>query len=291
MTKIRKKKIRIRNANLPATFSMALVLFMIGLLVLTLFVARGMTNYVRENLTITLLLEDDINPQMAQKLSSFLKKADFVKSFDYRSKSDALKEHTEELGTNPEALLGWNPLWASYEIRLKANYSSMDSIADIEKQLQKYVGVKSIDYQEDMIDMVNQNVKKIGSFLLVIAIVLLLISIALINNTIRLRIYANRFLINTMRLVGAKPWFIRKPYIRQSMWSGFWASILALLLLLGVLYYLKVEFGIDVDVLEKEKLFILPIIIFSLGISLTAFSSYIAVGRYIRMRIDDMYFV
>lgn len=291
MVKKRKKQLKLRNANIPATFSMSLVLFLVGLLVLTLLVARDMTEYVRENFTITLLLDDEISPRASQKLSTYIQQSDFVKSFDYISKEEALREHTEAMGTDPELLLGWNPLRACYEMKLKAAYSSMDSIAQIEKQLLKYDGVERVDYQEDVIVLVNRNVQKISLLLLGMAVVLLLISFALINNTVRLRIYANRFLINTMRLVGAKPWFIRKPYIKQGIWSGVFASLIALLLLAGLMYYLKLEFAFDFDVVRKEQFLLLPIIILVIGVSLTAISSYFAVGRYIRMRTDDMYFV
>lgn len=285
------KKYIFRNASITATFSMSLVLFMVGLLALSLFLSRDMSNYVRENLNLSIVLKDDITRNDLNKISKKLEKSTFTKSFEYISKEQALEEHIASLGENPEEFLGFNPLLASYEVKLKADYANNDSVANIEKMLTKFSGIERVSYQKDVMDMVNENIRKIGVVIFALALVLMLISFALINNTVRLRVYSNRFLINTMKLVGAKSWFIRKPYIWQSIVNGLFAAVIAVLMLTGLVYYFKYQFGLDTEMITAQTTWMVVVIVFVSGVLLSAISSYFAVGRYLRMRTDDMYFV
>ena len=289
--KHRKRRFRFRNANLTATFSMSLVLFLVGLLTLTLFLARDMTKYVKENLNLSLVLSDEITAPQTEKIKRFLEKSEYAKSVEQISKEQALQEHIRDLGENPEEFLGFNPLLASLEIKLNEKYANNDSVAKIEKQLSKYKEIQKVSYQKDMITMVNENIKRISIVLLGLASILLLISFALINNTVRLSIYSNRFLINTMKLVGATHWFIRKPYIKRSVVSGIIAALIALAMLTGLVYYFQREFGLQAQMIEPNSELIVAAVVVVLGILLTAISSYFAVGKYLRMRTDDMYYV
>ena len=285
------RTLRFRNANLTATFSMSLVLFLVGLLTLTLFLARDMTRYVKENLNLSIVLSDEITPRQTERIKKFLEKSDYAKSVELISKEQALQEHIQDLGENPEEFLGFNPLLASLEVKLNENYANTDSVAKIEKKLSKYKEIQKVSYQKDMISMVNENIKKISIILLGIAAILMLISFALINNTVRLSIYSNRFLINTMKLVGATHWFIRKPYVRRSVLNGIIAAIIALGLLTGLVFYFQNEFGLQSQMITRDTELIVAAVVIVLGILLTAISSYFAVGRYLRMRSDDMYYI
>lgn len=290
--KYRKKKFYVRNAGATATFSMALVLFLIGMLTLTFFLTRDMTDYVKENLNLTVVLNDDADEQQTKKIETFLTKSKFAKSVEYISKEDALKEHIEHLGENPEAFLGFNPLFALFEVKLNAEYANTDSVAVIEKQLARFEkSIDEIGYQKDVIAEVNENIRKITIILLGLTGILLLISFVLINNTVRLRVYSNRFIINTMKLVGAKAWFIRKPYIKQSIMNGVVAAIIAVIMLAGLLFYFAYSFDLNLQLIKQETMLIVGGVVLLSGVLLTAVSSYFAVGRYIRMRTDDMYYV
>lgn len=290
--KYKRRKFYIRNAGVTATFSMALVLFLIGMLALTLFLTRDMMNYVKENLNMTVVLNDEANEQQTQKIENFLKKSKFAKSVEYISKEQALKEHVEYLGEDPQAFLGFNPLFALFEVKLNADYANTDSVAMIEKSLKRFESsIDEVGYQKDVIAEVNDNIKKITIILLGFTAILLLISFVLINNTVRLRVYSNRFIINTMKLVGAKGWFIRKPYIKQSVLNGIVAAIIALVMLAALVVYFKYNFDLDTQLIKHETMLIVAGVVLVSGILLTAISSYFAVGRYIRMRTDDIYYV
>ena len=290
--KIRRKKYHIRNAGVTATFSMSLVLFLIGLLALSLFLTRDMTNYVKENLNLSIVLNEEITEQQTKAIENYLTKSDFAKSVEYISKEQALKEHIEYLGEDPQAFLGYNPLFAMFEVKLNAAYANNDSVPVIESKLKRFgKRIDEVSYQKDVIAEVNENIRKISIILIGIVSVLLLISFALINNTVRLRIYSNRFLINTMKLVGAKSWFIRKPYIKQSVINGIIAAAIALGLMAALVYYCKFNFGVDMQIIKPVTALTVAGIVIVTGIVLTAISSYFAVGRYLRMRTDDMYYV
>ena len=290
--KIRRKKYHIRNAGVTATYSMSLVLFLIGLLALSLFLTRDMTNYVKENLNLSIVLNEEITEQQTKAIENYLTKSDFAKSVEYISKEQALKEHIEYLGEDPQAFLGYNPLFAMFEVKLNAAYANNDSVPVIESKLKRFgKRIDEVSYQKDVIAEVNENIRKISIILIGIVSVLLLISFALINNTVRLRIYSNRFLINTMKLVGAKSWFIRKPYIKQSVINGIIAAAIALGLMAALVYYFKFNFGVDMQIIKPVTALTVAGIVIVTGIVLTAISSYFAVGRYLRMRTDDMYYV
>lgn len=286
-----KGKFNVRNIQFSSIVSMSLVLFLIGLVSLLLFVARDMGEQIKENINLSLVLNDNASASNIKRIEKYLKASDFVKSQEFISKEDALKEHVATMGDNPATFLGFNPLMASIEIKLHADYANVDSVAMIETRLKKFESINRIAYQKDMVSLVNENVTRISLFMLTIATILLLISIALINNTIRVSIYANRFLINTMKLVGATHWFIRKPYIKSGMINGIFASTLALLMLTGLTWYVVRETGLDLFALQPMTLISVALIVVIVGVLLTGLSSYLAVGRYLRMQTNQMYFV
>lgn len=291
MTKQQGKNRKFRTSHLTSTLSMSLVLFLVGMVSLLLFVARDLGVQVRENINLSVVLEDEITDTYRQRIQKYFEAAPFTKSVVFVSKEEALKEHVESMGENPEDFLGYNPLKASFEVKLKAEYANNDSVEVIETKLNTFDDINRIAYQKDMVNLVNDNVTRISLVLLGIATVLLILSMALINNTVRLSIYANRFLINTMKLVGATSWFVRKPYIARGMINGLIAAVLSLIMLGVMVYYILSRFGLSMYSVNPVSAFYVAGIVILTGIILTALSSYMAVGRYLKMTRNDMYFV
>jgi Cell division protein len=279
------------NIHMTSTISMSLVLFLVGLVFLLLFVARDMSTYVKENINLSVILDDAITKPDEQRIEKYLTSSPYARSVEYISKEAALKDHVSSLGENPQEFLGYNPLKASVEVKLHAQYANNDSVKVVESKLKAFPCIERVVYQKDMVSLVNDNVKKISFVLLGLAVVLLFVSIALINNTIRLSLYSDRFLINTMKLVGATPWFIRRPYMISSMINGLIASLVSILLLVGVIYFVQYQFGVPDILIQSMNVISVGGIVVFLGLLLTAFSSYVSVGRYLRMNSNDLHFV
>lgn len=279
------------NARLTSTISIALVLFILGLIALIGIMASEISMYVKENIGFSIVLKDNLKENEINRMKQQLEKTKFVKSVTFLSKDEALKELTAELGENPEEFLGFNPLQASLEVKLKAQYANADSLQWIEKKLHAYSGISEIAYRKDLIQLVNENVKRIGAVLLLLAAILMVISFALISNTIRLSAYSKRFLIHTMKLVGATPAFIRRPFIVSNIVNGIVASVFAIGMLTGCIYYLSTAVENFSILMSLDYLISVYLIVFILGIFLTAISAYFAVNKYIRMNHDDLYYV
>lgn len=280
---------KIKNIHFGSTISMSLVLFLIGLVSLLLFVAHDMSVYVKENINLSIILDDDAETSETKRVETFLTAAGYVKDITFVSKEDALKEHIAALGDDPKDFLGYNPLKASLEVKLKADYANPDSVKMIETKLKTFGVIERVAYQKDLIGLVNDNVKKISLVLLGLALVLLIVAVALINNTVRLSIYSNRFLINTMQMVGATNWFIRKPYIRQSVMNGLVSALIATVILAIVVYYILFEFGLTGLSINPVSTFWVAFIVFLSGVLLMAASTYLSIGRYLKMNTNDMY--
>jgi len=287
----KKGKYRVGNVHFTSTISMSLVLFLIGLVSLLLFMARDLGTQIRENISLSIVLNENVPAANITRIHQYLEKSKYVKSVAFISKEDALKEHIQAMGDDPEKYLGYNPLMASFEIKLKADYANKDSVEIFESKLKVFEGINRITYQKEIVNLVNDNIARISFVLLAVATLLMLISITLMNNTIRVSIYSNRFLINTMKLVGATPWFIRKPYIIRGMTNGFLASLISLTMLGIMLFYIKNNIGLNLFTLHTKTLIEVSAIVIVLGVVLTALSSYSAVGKYLRMQTNDMYFV
>jgi len=280
---------KIKNIHFGSTVSMSLVLFLIGLISLLLFVANDMSVYVKENINLSIILDDNASQPEVKRVEIFLETAGYAKKISYVSKEDALKEHVAALGDDPQDFLGFNPLKASLEVKLKAEYANNDSVKMIEGKLKTFEVIERVAYQKDLIGLVNENVRKISIVLLGLALILLIVAVALINNTVRLSIYSNRFLINTMQMVGATNWFIRKPYIRQAIMNGLAAAVVAILLLGIVVYYVMYEFGLGGVSLNPASAVSVSVIVLLSGILLMASSTYLSIGRYLKMNTNEMY--
>ena len=280
------------NARLTSTISISLVLFILGIIVLMGILATRLSIYVKENMGFSIVLKENVKESQVKKLQKKLDIAPYVRATQYISKEDALKELEVELGENPKDLLGFNPLQASIEVKLRSDYAHPDSLVWIEKGLRKgTVAIDDIVYQKDLIQLVNDNIRRISLMLLGLAVVLMLISFALISNTIRLGAYSKRFIIHTMKLVGATPAFIRKPFIISNIVNGIIGAFIAMALLSGCVYYLLTEFDNLYTLIDISSLLWVFVIVLLLGVVLTAISAWFAVNRYIRMDRDNLYYV
>lgn len=284
-----RQKNRFKKISLTTTLSMSLVLFLIGLVSLLIFVARDLSVYVKENINLSIILEDKIMQSDMDRIEEFISLSPFTKSVVYISKEDALKDHIASLGENPEDFLGYNPLLASLEVKLKADYANTDSVAVIESSFKDFVGINQIAYQKDLVSLINSNVSKLSFLLLCLTIVLMIVSVALINNTVRLAVFSNRFLINTMKLVGANRSFILKPYLKQAIIHGIFAGIFSLVLLTLMVAYVQIEFGMVAKIINPFSSVIVALIVLVSGVILSGLSTYFAVSKYLKMTTNEMY--
>ncbi len=279
------------HSRLTSIISITLVLFLMGLIMLMGLLGNKLSVYVKENLSFSIVLKDTTKETDIKKMQTKLDALPYIKSTTYISKEQAAKELEEELGENPETFLGFNPLQASIEVKLHAAYANPDSLQLIEKEIKRYTTVDELLYRKDMMEMVHNNMQRLGVILLALAAVLTLISFVLIGNTIRLLIYSKRFLIHTMKLVGATPGFIRRPFIRYNIVSGLMAAILAILLLTGTLYYLQNELDGFVQLLDIQTLLMVDGAVLVLGLFLSTIATIIAVNKYLRMEVDQLYYI
>ncbi len=283
-------KRKLRSSYATSIISISLVLFLLGLVGLLLLNARRLSTHVLENLGFTIVLKDDAKEVDIIRLQKNLDAKAYVKSTDYITKEEAARETSEELGEDFIEFLGYNPLPASIVVKFYAGYANTDSIAAIEKELQRFDEVEEVMYQESLIHLVNENVRKISLIILGFSAVMFFIAIALVNNTIRLSVYARRFLINTMQLVGATRSFIRKPFLIKSAEHGIYAALIAILLLIGVIYLIQREFMELISFEDIDILGVLFLGVIILGIVLNWISTYFAINKYLRMRSDDLYY-
>lgn len=279
------------NSRLTSVISISLVLFLLGLILLIGMLGNKLFVYVKENLSFSIVLKDNQKETEIKKMQKSLDALPFIKSTEYISKEQAAKELEEELGENPETFLGFNPLQASIEVKLHSEYANPDSLQVIEKKIRNYTSVSELLYRKDMMEMVHNNMKRLGLILLTLAAVLMIISFVLISNTIRLLIYSKRFLIHTMKLVGATSGFIRRPFVKYNIVSGIFASILAILMLTGALYYLQNELKGFIQILDMQTLLLVYVAVFALGIVLSVIATIFAVNKYLRMGVDKLYYI
>ena len=286
-----KKTISFYNSHLISVMSISLVLFLLGLILLMGFLGSELSRYVKENISVSIVLTDDLPDEKIRRLQTDLARQPYVKSAVFISKEQALLEMQRELGENPELFLGFNPFRASIDIKLVSNYTHPDSLVMIEKQIAAQSGIADILYGKDIMQTVNQNIRRIGMVLLILLIVLIIISFVLINNTVRLLIYSKRFLIYTMRLVGATSSFIRKPFIRNNIITGLISGIIAIVLLMVSLYYAKLEFINPDDVIKSDTMLIIYGIMLISGVLLSVLAAYFALTRYLRISHRKLYYI
>ena len=279
----------VQLVTLCISTAMVLVLLLLGLVVFSVQTSRNLSQWVKENLTVTVMLSDDVSVNGAKMLCRDLYHRPYSRNIDYISKEQALKEQTEAMGSDPSEFLGVNPFPATLELQLKSDYANRDSLKWIAKELQKNPKITDVAYQVDLMDSVNRNLTKLNLLLLGLAVLLTFVSFSLINNTVRLSVYSRRFLIHTMKLVGASWGFIRRPFMNQALLIGVIAAIMAIAVLGGLFYGLYYYEPNIVAVISWRELAITAGAVLLFGIIITAACSYISVNRFLRMSAGELY--
>jgi len=269
--------------------STTMVLILLGLVIQMMLTARVLGDAVKENLVVTVVLEDDATATDAKKLLDTLNTQNYVSSIEYISKEKALKEQVENMGIDPTEFLGANPFSISMEIKMKADYSCTDSLEWIRTELRKTPLVSDVMYQKDLVDSLNQNIHRASFVLLTIAILLIIVSLSLINNTVRLSVFSHRFSIRTMKLVGARWGFIRRPFLLRSLWVGLVSAILADLLLLGCIKWVISYDASLGEYITLENVGIMAISVVGIGLVITVMCTFISVTHYLRLRESSLY--
>lgn len=286
-----KKKHVVDVQFITACISTSLVLLLLGMVTFFVLTANSLSVYVRENLELSALIQDGTTKPNVDKLLQRIDALPFVKEVNYISKDDVLASETQEMGLDPTEFLGFNPYTASLEVKLKADYANSDSLRWIEETLRKETAISDVNYPNDLVNNINTNIRKISIVMLVLAFALLLVSFALINNTIKLTIYSQRFLLHTMKLVGADWGFIRRPFLKRNFWIGFIAAILALLMLgAGIYLLLRYEPKL-VSLLNVKTLVIVAGAIVLFGVLITTICARISINRFLRVKAGDLYYI
>jgi cell division transport system permease protein len=278
-----------RSSSISTIVGISLVLFMLGTLSFVLLNAKKLSDHVKKSFRIQVFINDDVNEAEILKLQKLLKVESYVSDTEYITKEDAVVIMQDEIGEDFVEFLGFNPLQASIDLHLEPDFAHPDSLIWIEKTIHANSIVKEVVYQPDLIELVNKNIRRISMVVFGFSILLLIIAIALINNTIRLAIFSKRFLIRSMQLVGATRGFIMRPFIWQGIAQGLWAAVIALGLISGVLYATKSEMPELMSIQDVSTLIQLFGLVVLLGILISVISTIFAVNKYLNSDLDKLY--
>ncbi|MCB0484370.1 MAG: ABC transporter permease [Flavobacteriales bacterium] len=280
---------QLRSSYVTVVISIALVLFMLGLLSLTILQAKRLGDYVKENIGFTVMMHGHVKEAEVLKMEKALKASTFIKSTEYIDSERAAAELQAQLGEDFVNFLGYNPLTASIDVRLKAEYTNPDSLKRFEAELLANPKVREIYYQRDLVSLVNENIRRISLVIFVFSALLLVIAIALINNSIRLALYSNRFIIKTMQLVGATSGFIKRPFVLRGILQGMLGAFIALALLTAILWYSRRELPDFFDIQNINLIAAVFGLVLLFGIIISWVSTSLALNRYLRMKTDKLY--
>ena len=280
---------RVRGSYFVSTISISLVLVVVGMLVFILLNAKMVSDHVRRNIGFSVIVKDGTKEAETQRMQKLLDMQPFVYSSEYITKEEAARMFKEEMGEDFEAIIGANPLLPSIEIKLNPEYANSDSLRMIEKSLQRFDIIQEVYYQKSMVESINDNIRRISLLLLVVVAVLVLISFTLIRNTIHLAVHSQRFLIKTMELVGAKPFFICRPFVYGSMWRGLFGALLANAVLLGVIFFVQKNVGDVINIIHQDTIVTTVAVVLVAGVVLSFFSAWFSVRGYLRRDINDLY--
>ena len=285
------KKHRFFNTYLTATVSLSLVLLLIGMECVLGLSADNLFREVKENVNMSVVLTDETTSEDSARFVTLLEAAPFCREHEYISKEAALAEHVEKLGEDPASFLGYNPLQASFEVKLTAPYIQQDSVAAIDSIFSVFPFVDKVIYPKEMIGLLDNKVDRLSLVLLAVALILLVVSVVVMVNTVRLHVYAKRFSINTMQLVGATPWIIKGPIVRKTVCLGMLSALLALLMVSGIVYGAHYQLGIWLIPLTWQNGLYIGGVVVLAAFVITFFSAVFAVNRYIRMKTGELYYV
>ncbi|HXD93156.1 MAG TPA: permease-like cell division protein FtsX, partial [Bacteroidia bacterium] len=281
---------KIKTSSVTVVMSLSLVLFLLALVGWVFINARLIVNHVKENVGFQVYLKEDAPQPEIDKLKKTMEAAIYIKNVAYKSKEEAAEEMKQKTGDDFVTFLGFNPLPSSINANIKAEYANPDSLAWIEKEIASEKIVREVVYQKVLVENINKNTQKISAIILFFSALLIIIAVALINNTIRLSIYSKRFLLKTMYLVGATQSFIRKPFIINGIINGVIAGIIADILVV-VFIIASNKFIPELLVVQNPNyLLILFLVTISLGILISGLSSALSVRKYLRLKAEDLYF-
>jgi len=280
---------KIVSSSVSVIISLSLVLFVVGLLSLVLINAQKLSNYVKENIGFSIMIKEDIKEIELIEFNKILDAEDFTKSTRFISKEQATKELEEDLGEDFVSFLGYNPIMASIDVKLNSSYANNDSLQNISSRLEKSDIVYEVFYQKNLIKKLNSNVGKISFFLICISLVLFFIAFALINNTIRLSVYSKRFIIKTMRLVGAENSFIQKPFLITGVYQGLYSAIFAIFMLIGSIQLIQSETASILNINDLQIIGLVFIVLFCSGIIISGTSTFFAVRKFIYLNEGELY--
>ena len=271
------------------TISVALVLFLVGLESMLFLSAHELMRHVKESMVLSIVMTEGANTEDVARMERLLEVVPYSLDYQHISREQALQEHIENLGEDPQDFLGFNPLTDAFEVHLNATYAQTDSVAKIEESLLTLPFVDKVVYQKDVMKVLDKNLSEVSLMLSGIAVILLLIALVLISNTIQLQVYSKRFIINTMRLVGATPWVIKWPFVRRNLRMGIEAALVALILLSMTYYYCQVRLGVMLFPLTWQNMAFVVVLMLAIGLLITFLASVAATNRYIRMKTSKMY--
>ena len=280
---------KIVSSSVSVIISLSLVLFVVGLLSLVLINAQKLSNYVKENIGFSIMIKEDIKEIELIEFNKILDAEDFTKSTSFISKEQATKELEKDLGEDFVSFLGYNPIMASIDVKLNSSYANNDSLQNISSRLEKSDIVYEVFYQKNLIKKLNSNVGKISFFLICISLVLFFIAFALINNTIRLSVYSKRFIIKTMRLVGAESSFIQKPFLITGVYQGLYSAIFAIFMLIGSIQLIQSETASILNINDLQIIGLVFIVLFCSGIIISGTSTFFAVRKFIYLNEGELY--
>ena len=280
---------KIVSSSVSVIISLSLVLFVVGLLSLVLINAQKLSNYIKENIGFSIMIKEDVKEIELIEFNKILDAEDFTKSTRFISKEQATKELEQDLGEDFVNFLGFNPIMASIDVKLNSSYANNDSLQNISSRLEKSDVVYEVFYQKNLIKKLNSNVGKISFFLICISLILFFIAFALINNTIRLSVYSKRFIIRTMRLVGAENSFIQKPFLISGVYQGLYSAIFAIFMLLGSIQLIQTETASILNINDLQNIGLVFIVLFCSGIIISGTSTFFAVRKFIYLNEGELY--
>tara|TARA_B100000745_G_scaffold284223_1_gene218752 strand:+ start:395 stop:1255 length:861 start_codon:yes stop_codon:yes gene_type:complete len=282
-------KRKLKSSSMSIVISMSLVLFVLGVLGFLLINANRLSNHVKQNIGFSVMIKEGVKDVDIMQLQKLIDSKAYSLESDWVTKEDAAKGLQEQLGEDFIAFLGYNPLLESIDIKLKASYANPDSLLILQQQLTKNDLIHEVFYQKDLVEKINENIRKMSIFLLSFCILLFILSFTLINNTIRLTVYSKRFLIRTMKLVGATNKFIKGPFLSDSIYNGIYSSLVAICMLLTVFQLLQSDMPDFLNIQDFKSMGIIFACIFVAGILFTWLSTFFALRKYLRIKESEIY--
>ncbi len=281
---------RLANSYLSSVISISLVLLLVGIASLLLVNARSVSDYFKENMQVSVLLKQDVGEDSARKFQKSLDQMRFIRSSEFISREQGEKEMEELLGSDFLSVFETSPIPVSIDVTLDADYVSSDSLEMVKAEISRFPVVDEVVYQRSLVDTLNANLSKISIVIGVFILLLLFISFVLINNTVRLNVYARRFTVHTMRLVGATKAFIRGPFLVQSVFQGLFSAFISIIVLVAILFVIRREFMQLFSIFRLESLLVVMGIVIVSGVLICFISTWCVVGRLVSLKKDELYY-